>query len=72
MRPLKLVWKEGPKTAVEGGVKVEEEANCRLDSTVVEEEDQSSYSMFLEYVGNHSEFAQWSQEYSHSREIRRL
>jgi len=55
------VWKEDPKTVVEGGAR-EEEGNCHLDSTVVAEEDQSSYVTFLEYVANHSEFSQWARE----------
>jgi hypothetical protein len=61
MRPLKLVWKEAPKMVVEGDARVEGGVHCRFDLTVVAEE-QHSYVMFLGYVVNRSEFAQWAQK----------
>jgi hypothetical protein len=51
-RSLKLAWKEGPKSAVEGDARVEEEVYCRPGLTFVAEEQG--------YVENHSGF--WVQE----------
>jgi hypothetical protein len=52
--PLKLAWREGPKSGVEEDARVEEEVYCRPDLIFVAEE--------RGYVGNYSGFAQWAQE----------